>query len=83
VTNVVRHAGASHCEIALTGTAEHVRLTVTDDGRGPGSGHVSGHLSGSGLRGLTERLAAAGGTLTSGPGPGGGFRLSAELPVRS
>ncbi|MGW7361395.1 hypothetical protein ACWGI0_33465 [Streptomyces sp. NPDC054802] len=49
----------------------------------PGSDDVSGHVSGSGLRGLTERLAAAGGTLTSGPGPGGGFRLSAELPVQS
>lgn len=79
VTNVVRHAGASHCEIALTGTTEHVRLTVSDDGRGPGTSDVPG----SGLRGLAERLAAAGGTLASGPGPQGGFRVTAELPVRS
>ncbi|MDX2572965.1 sensor histidine kinase, partial [Streptomyces scabiei] len=34
-----------------------------------------------GLRGLTERLAAAGGTLRAGPAPCGGFEVSAELPV--
>ncbi|MYV68519.1 sensor histidine kinase, partial [Streptomyces sp. SID2131] len=38
---------------------------------------------GSGLRGLRERLAAAGGTLESGPAPGGGFRVVAELPVEA
>ncbi|MER5192939.1 histidine kinase [Streptomyces sp. NPDC002884] len=36
---------------------------------------------GSGLTGLRERLAAAGGTLTAGPGPHGGFTVTAELPV--
>ncbi|MFJ8278174.1 sensor histidine kinase [Streptomyces griseoviridis] len=35
VTNVVRHSGASLCEITLTGRAERVRLTVTDNGSGP------------------------------------------------
>ncbi len=34
VTNVVRHSDAAHCEIALSGTPERVRLTVTDDGTG-------------------------------------------------
>ncbi|MFD9434097.1 sensor histidine kinase [Streptomyces sp. NPDC060002] len=36
---------------------------------------------GTGLTGLRERLAAAGGTLTAGPGPHGGFTVTAELPV--
>ncbi|WP_406009257.1 sensor histidine kinase [Streptomyces sp. NBC_00637] len=36
---------------------------------------------GTGLTGLRERLAAAGGTLTAGPGPRGGFTVTAELPV--
>lgn len=36
---------------------------------------------GTGLTGLRERLAAAGGTLTAGPGPRGGFRVTAELPL--
>ncbi|GAA3236218.1 hypothetical protein GCM10020256_54700 [Streptomyces thermocoprophilus] len=38
-------------------------------------------VGGTGLKGLRERLAAAGGTLTAGPGPRGGFRVVAELPV--
>ncbi|MFD3514073.1 sensor histidine kinase [Streptomyces sp. NPDC058657] len=37
--------------------------------------------AGTGLTGLTERLAAAGGSLTAGPGPRGGFLVKAELPV--
>ncbi|MER8047154.1 sensor histidine kinase [Streptomyces sp. NPDC094032] len=75
-TNAVRHSGATRCEIAIGGTEERVRLTVTDNGRGTGDG-----TPGSGLRGLRERVAAAGGTLESGPGPRGGFRVTAELPV--
>lgn len=38
-------------------------------------------IGGTGLRGLTERLAAAGGRLEAGPGPRGGFVVRAELPV--
>ncbi|GGT45794.1 hypothetical protein GCM10010271_57270 [Streptomyces kurssanovii] len=78
VTNVVRHSGASRCEIALTDAAGHARLTITDDGRGPGESPGS---PGSGLRGLSERLAAAGGTLESGPASRGGFPVTAEVPV--
>ncbi|MDV5145246.1 sensor histidine kinase [Streptomyces sp. SBC-4] len=77
-TNAVRHSGATRCVIALDGTAGRVRLTVTDDGRGPAEG-----TPGSGLRGLRERVAAAGGTLDSGPAPRGGFRVTAELPAVS
>ncbi|MEX0173774.1 sensor histidine kinase [Streptomyces sp. LMG1-1-1.1] len=77
-TNAVRHSGATRCEISLSGTTERVRLTVTDNGRGP-----AGTAPGSGLRGLRERLAAAGGTLDSGPAPGGGFQVAAELPVEA
>ncbi|MGH4027942.1 sensor histidine kinase [Actinomycetota bacterium Odt1-20B] len=75
-TNVVRHSKASHCEIEVAGTTERTRLVITDDGRGVGSG-----TPGSGLKGLAERLAAAGGSLESGPAPRGGFRVTAELPV--
>ncbi len=75
-TNVVRHSRAAHCEIEVTGTAEQTRLVITDDGRGVGSG-----TPGSGLKGLAERLAAAGGSLTSGPAPRSGFRVTAVLPV--
>ena len=36
-----------------------------------------------GLKGLTERLAAAGGTLRAGPGAHTGFMVRAELPVET
>ncbi|MEU8621917.1 sensor histidine kinase [Streptomyces sp. NPDC048623] len=80
-TNVVRHSGATRCEIEVGGGPERVRLTVSDNGRG--ISHTEGGSPGSGLRGLRERVAAAGGTLTSGPGPRGGFRTVAELPVET
>jgi two-component system sensor histidine kinase DesK len=75
-TNVVRHSGATRCEIEVTGTAEQTRLVITDDGLGVGS-----QTPGSGLKGLAERLAAAGGSLTPGPAPRSGFRVTAVLPV--
>ncbi|MFJ7891902.1 sensor histidine kinase [Streptomyces anthocyanicus] len=78
VTNVVRHSGASRCEIAVAGSADRVRLTVTDDGTGA---VLSPQGPGTGLTGLRERLAAAGGSLTAGVAPRGGFSVTAELPV--
>ncbi|MET8767282.1 sensor histidine kinase [Streptomyces sp. NPDC004658] len=87
VTNVVRHSRAGRCEITVEGTAERVRLTVTDNGAGAaavtagGAGGGTGSTGGTGLKGLTERLAAAGGSLTAGPAPRGGFTVTADLPV--
>ncbi|MGW3105175.1 sensor histidine kinase [Streptomyces sp. NPDC001100] len=82
VTNVVRHSGATRCEITLDGVLDRARLTVADDGAGDptGSGAAEG-VGGTGLKGLTERLAAAGGSLRAGPSPRGGFTVTAELPV--
>ncbi|MGP3636336.1 ATP-binding protein [Streptomyces sp. 24-1644] len=81
VTNVVRHSGASRCEIAVEGSTEHVRLKITDNGRGAPSDQQPGGRTGTGLKGLTERLAAAGGSLEAGPAERGGFLVTAELPV--
>ncbi|MET8980522.1 sensor histidine kinase [Streptomyces sp. NPDC004539] len=137
VTNIVRHSGATHCAIVLTGTPDRVRLTVTDDGpllkvprtprttgpatadrddrsiardtEGPGDNAGSCNADGTGgsgdpgkvgdcgdqadplnpptlgtgLIGLRERLAAAGGTLEAGPGVRGGFTVTAELPTEA
>nr|WP_229852085.1 histidine kinase [Streptomyces albospinus] len=47
----------------------------------PAGGNGRGPVGGTGLKGLAERLAAAGGTLRSGPDGRRGFRVSAELPV--
>lgn len=81
VTNVVRHSNATTCSFVVDGTGERVRLTVTDDGRGQAAEPPAPGIGGTGLKGLTERLAAAGGSLTAGPGPDGGFVVAAELPV--
>jgi len=91
VTNVVRHSGATHCEITVNSTPDHVRLTIADDGNGHGDREEKGtsrapsapRVGGTGLKGLTERLAAAGGSLQAGPSPRGGFTVTAELPAQS
>ena len=67
VTNVIRHSDARNCWIEVTATSVRVR----DDGRKP----VDLDAAGNGLRGLRERAAAVGATLTAGPRPGGGFQL--------
>ncbi|MFG2962156.1 sensor histidine kinase [Streptomyces sp. NPDC048288] len=84
VTNMVRHSDARHCEITVDSGAERVRLTVTDDGSGAVAAEPrSGGIGGTGLKGLTERLAAAGGSLRAGPAPRGGFTVTAELPTEA
>lgn len=62
VTNVVRHSGATRCTVDVGPSM----LSVADDGRG-----CSGHPEGNGLRGVRERVSAAGGALSVGPGPDG------------
>jgi two-component system sensor histidine kinase DesK len=87
VTNVVRHSGATLARIELHAADGQARLTITDDGRGPTPPPAAPGTTatlprtGTGLRGLTERLAAAGGSLTTGPAPSGGFRVTAVLPL--
>ncbi|MEU5531929.1 sensor histidine kinase [Streptomyces sp. NPDC020362] len=81
VTNVVRHSDATRCEITVESTTEQVRLTVTDNGTGKAVSRPREGIGGTGLKGLTERLAAAGGSLTAGPSPRGGFAVTAGLPV--
>ncbi|MDT0328184.1 sensor histidine kinase [Nocardiopsis lambiniae] len=77
VTNAIRHSGASNVELVVAHEDGNARVTVTDDGCGRSPGPEGGH----GLTGLGERLALAGGRLESGNAPGGGFRVSAELPT--
>jgi two-component system sensor histidine kinase DesK len=75
-TNVVRHSGAQRCAIEISTTDGAAALSVVDNG-----GAAGGAAFGNGLRGLTERLGAAGGTLQAGARDGGGFALVARLPL--
>lgn len=87
-TNVLWHSRAGRCEVELRHGDGTVTLEVRDDGVGKSGGqdvHAAapgaGSGSGYGLRGLTERVEQGGGTVESGPRPGGGFRLCVHLPV--
>ncbi|WP_406062651.1 histidine kinase [Streptomyces sp. NBC_01077] len=84
LTNVVRHAGARRADVRLAHADGVLRVTVTDDGRGPAPGTAAHGSGGHGLTGIRERAAAHGGTATTGPGPGGrGFEVRVLLPVPS
>ncbi|MEM7275947.1 MAG: histidine kinase [Actinomycetota bacterium] len=62
VTNVVRHARAERCHIELAPAVDGVLLRISDDGVGLGASeeHRNGTGTGHGLRGLRERVVAAG-----------------------
>jgi signal transduction histidine kinase len=77
LTNVRRHAGATHCWIALTVASDVLRLTIIDNGTTSRREHPPGN----GLLGMRERAAVHGGSLTAGPEPNGGFAVRAELPL--
>jgi signal transduction histidine kinase len=78
LTNVIRHAEAAHANVAVRCTPEMLELSVEDDGHGPSPSPYAG---GRGLVGIHERVSLYGGTLTTGAGTLGGFRLEARLPV--
>ncbi|TPG22430.1 sensor histidine kinase [Sphingomonas koreensis] len=74
VTNVIRHADAKQCTIALTDEHGRVGVTVTDDGQG---GHFR---EGAGIAGMRSRLAAAGGYLAIAADTSG-TRIAAAVPA--
>ncbi|MER5303188.1 sensor histidine kinase [Streptomyces lasiicapitis] len=74
VTNAVKHSGADHVTVRADLTDTLLRLRVEDDGRG------GADPSGSGLLGLTRRVAALDGTLTVASPAGGPTVITAELP---
>ncbi|GAA5771589.1 hypothetical protein Aros01_08128 [Streptosporangium roseum] len=82
VTNVVRHAGARHCQVVLDYAPHELRIDITDDGRGTATTPAS-PSSGYGIAGMRERAALLDGRLSAGPRPEGGFRVTATLPIPS
>jgi two-component system, NarL family, sensor histidine kinase DesK len=80
VTNVIRHSTASTCHISLTQRAGTLSLEVRDDGKGFPAQPVE-RAAGNGLRGMSERLSAVGGSLELRPDAGPGFCLVATVPA--
>lgn len=83
LTNAAKHSGGSAVEIAVTQTAELVRLVIQDDGRGfvDPVGARSAGRGGWGLPTMRERAEAHGGTLRI-EFPERGTRLVVEVPRR-
>jgi signal transduction histidine kinase len=76
LTNVTRHADATMVTVELRHT-DGLRIEVTDNGR---SRHVASD-AGNGIVGMRERAGALGGSVEAGPLPGGGFMVTARLPL--
>jgi PAS domain S-box-containing protein len=77
LTNAARHAGAKDVEVEAVHADGHLVVRVRDDGVG------GADPEGSGLRGLADRVAAQGGSLTVISEPGAGTTLRAEIPCES
>jgi signal transduction histidine kinase len=81
LTNVARHAGRARVTVRVTYDDADVHVEIEDDGKAP-SGADSAIGTGSGITGMRERAATLGGVLSAGFRQGGGFQVSARLPVR-
>jgi len=75
LTNVARHSGAARARVHGRTGADQLIVEVRDDGRGGAQA-----TDGSGLSGLTDRVAAAGGKLILSSPPGGPTLVRVELP---
>ncbi|MFF3458708.1 sensor histidine kinase [Streptomyces sp. NPDC002730] len=86
LTNTRKHGGPeAGASVRLVYFDDGLGLLVEDDGRGSAhelyeDGGADGR--GHGLIGMRERVGMVGGTLDTGPRPGGGFRISALLPLK-
>jgi signal transduction histidine kinase len=86
LTNTRKHGGPNAgASVRLVYFDDGLGLLVEDDGKGAphelceeGGPDGKGH----GLIGMRERIGMVGGTLDAGPRPGGGFRISALLPLK-
>ncbi|MEV4631139.1 sensor histidine kinase [Micromonospora sp. NPDC049523] len=78
LTNALKHAGTATAQVRLTFGVYWLVVEILDTGRGPS---LDPNLAGHGLVGMRERVALYGGTLRTGPRPGGGFRVYAKVPM--
>ncbi|WP_138758720.1 sensor histidine kinase [Modestobacter altitudinis] len=77
LTNVLRHACARSATVTLDHRPGEITVSVTDDGTGTAGPDAEGH----GLQGMRERVALLGGRLSAGNRDGGGFAVTAVVPL--
>jgi signal transduction histidine kinase len=78
LTNVVKHAGATVVEVAVSSAEGQLRLSVQDNGRGF---DVERTAAGMGLNGMGDRLQRLGGRLQLRSSQGAGCEVTVELPL--
>lgn len=76
LANVLKHAEASTVHVCLTTCREEIRVEVADNGKGVGTAKW-----GTGLTGMSDRLAALGGRLSVSPSAEGGTLVAASVPT--
>ncbi|MFI2430950.1 sensor histidine kinase [Streptomyces sp. NPDC018693] len=94
ITNIIRHTGPTHVTVVVNPGIDHLEIRVTDRGRragvhGTGARGPSGNGTGTGRRdtpgrgllGMRERCQLLGGDFNAAPTPGGGFEVTARLPL--
>jgi len=74
LANVAKHAAAGSAQVTIRQLTGQLMVQVSDDGAG------GAKPEGSGLRGLADRVASAGGVLRIDSPPGSGTRLEADIP---
>jgi signal transduction histidine kinase len=81
LSNAGRHAAGAPVAVSVGCNAGTVTLQVTNGPGVPAGQRADGHRPGHGLTGMRERVQMLGGSLSAGPTPGGGFVVSAVLPL--
>lgn len=79
LSNIARHARASHVTLSLHVEAESLHLTITDDGQGFDATDATHR--GFGLAGMQDRAAAIGAALDINSALGAGTRLNLTFPL--
>jgi signal transduction histidine kinase len=81
LTNVAKHANATHVWLTLSYMEDVVTLDVRDDGSGFEPGSAASDNGGYGLTGMRHRVGRLAGTLEIESEPGAGTAISASLPA--
>ena len=79
LTNVVKHADATHVSVVVTRKQERVVAMIEDDGDGFDPARISTDRFG--LLGMRERVQLLNGSLVVEAAPGSGTTLIVELPL--
>jgi signal transduction histidine kinase len=83
LTNVLKHGGpAATASVQLSYGDTMLSVRISDTGRGVIAG-LDGTNTGNGLVGMRERVDLYDGTMTAGPQPGGGYMVTAMIPLDS